>query len=274
MSENAEAVAVATPAAPPAAPVAPAEGGTPAQNTADSAAATPQGDEKTPKTPDPADKRGTSRFERRISRLHREAAEARAERDFLKRQMEESRAKEAADPAAPKLESFKDIEEYATAKAKYEAEKTLKQHQATQRAEAARREQAKLVETWETRAVRGSEKYDDFDEVVGEIKPTTPWALAIMEAENGDEIAYHLGKNLGEARRIASLPPTAQIREIGKLEYRLAAEPQKPKTPSKAPAPITPVSGAAPVEAKSVYDKDITYDQFVKLRNKQLGRTK
>lgn len=274
--------AVATPAAPasPAAPAtpppaAPAEGAsTPAQNTADTATATPTPDETKGKTPDPAEKRGTSRFERRISRLHREAAEARAERDLLRRQLEEIKPKEAPDPGAPKLENFKDIEEYAAAKAKYESQKVLKEHQAKQQNETRQRAYAKLVEEWESKAARGSDKYEDFEEIVGDIKPTTPWSHAAMEADNAEEVLYYLGKNLKEVERIAALSPTAQIREIGKIEAKLAATPPKPATPSKAPAPITPLTGAAPVTERSIYEPNLPYEEFKKLRNKQLGRTR
>jgi hypothetical protein len=64
-----------------------------------------------------------------------------------------------------------------------------------------------------------------------------------MQADNGDEIAYHLAKHQKEAMRIAALDPLSQAREIGFLSAKLAAEPPKPKVPSKAPAPITPLAG-------------------------------
>ena len=106
---------------------------------------------------------------------------------------------------------------------------------------------------------------------MGELQPTTPWAVAVMEADNGDEIAYYLGTHLDEAKAIAALSPTAQIRAIGKLEAKLAAEPAKPSPTSKAPAPINPVSGTgsppAPVDPKTE-----SFEAFMKRRNKELGR--
>jgi hypothetical protein len=66
-----------------------------------------------------------------------------------------------------------------------------------------------------------------------------------------------------------ALSPTAQIREIGKLEHRLAAEPPKPKTPSKAPAPITPLTGTAPVVSDVPTESD-DVGAWIKKRNKQL----
>jgi hypothetical protein len=271
MSEEAIAPVAPAPAAAPSAPAAaPAEGAQPAaQNTAETAPAAKPGEEKKPETPDQAEKRGTSRFERKIGRLHREAAEARAERDLFKRQLEELRPKQSDDPSAPKLENFKDIEEYANAKAKHEADKVLREHNEKQRSETQKQARERLVKGWEERVDAGADKYDDYAEVVGDLQPTTPWAMAIMEADNGPDIAYHLGKNLKEAQRIASLPPVSQIREIGRLEAKLAAEPPKPKTASKAPPPITPLSGTSPADSATPSETD-DIGTWIKKRQKQV----
>lgn len=88
----------------------------------------------------------------------------------------------------------------------------------------------------------GSEKYEDFEEVVtGDTTITEVMRDAIFEAENQADVAYFLGKNPKEARRIAKLPPIRQAVEIGKLDGK-DWSPSKPKT-SKAPAPIDPVGG-------------------------------
>jgi hypothetical protein len=266
------------PAAAPTAPAAPAPsapaaveqaagGNDPAQNTAESApAAKPEGE----KPESQEAKAGKSRYERRLDRAYRKAAEEKARADFYAKQVEELRPKAAPeDPGAPRLENFDDIEKYAAAKAKHESDRVLKEHTAKQHAETQKQAQTRLVEGWEAKADRASSKYDDFEEVVGDIKPTTPWAMAIMEADNGEDIAYHLGKNLKEAQRIAALPPLAQIREIGKLEAKLAAEPIKPKAPSKAPAPITPLSGNAPADNATPSEKDDIGD-WMKKRSKQV----
>src|SRR3990167_3075201 len=191
-----------TPAAPAApAPEAPAEGETtPAQNTAEQAPATaPEGD-KPATDQDPEKQRGSRRFERRLDRAYKRTEEQQARADFLEKELAKHRqSAPPADAEAPKLENFKDIEEYATARAKHESEKAVKAHQAQQQSESHKREQTRLTESWEAKAERGSAKYEDFDEVVGDIKPTSPWAMAIMEAENGEDIAHHLGTNLKEA---------------------------------------------------------------------------
>ena len=265
-----EAPAVAAPAAPVAAPEtpAPAEGSTPAPQ-ADSATA-PPGEVQAPTTaeqPENAQK-GKNRYERKLNRLYRDAAEAKAERDLFKRQLEELKPK-SSDPGEPKLENFSDIEEFRKATAKYASDQAVKEHTAKQQAETQKQAQARLISEWEEKTAKA--KYEDFDEVVGEITPTTPWATALMHAENGDEIAYHLGKNLKDARRIAALPPVLQILEIGKLGATLAATPQTPKTPSRAPAPITPLSGTGSANTDVPSEQDDMRTWLAK-RNKQLGR--
>jgi hypothetical protein len=254
------------PAAPAAAPSAPAP--------AESASATPEGTEQKPVTPDPAEKRGNSRFERRISRLVREAAEARAERDLYRRQLDEAKPKEQSDPGEPKLEQFKDIEEYATAKAKYAGEKALKSHQEKQTTAQYQERVKELTSTWEARVSDAEDKYDDFEQVVGVIKPDSVFGHALMEAENGPEIAYYLGKNVAEAKRILKLHPLAQARAIGRLEAKLAAEPPKPQTPSRAPAPITPLTGAASTASSTPSEEDDMRTWFRKRQQQVHGKRK
>lgn len=264
----------AAPAAEPAAPATPAEGGEApaAQNTAEQAPATAPEGEKPETTGQDPEKRGKSRYERRLDRAYKRAAEAQARAEFYEKQLNEMKAssvKPAEDPGAPKLDSFSDIEEYAKAKAKYESDRAVKEFQAKQQGETQKQQQARLAEEWESKAERGSGKYDDFEEVVGDIKPESPVMMALMEAENGEEIAYYLGKNIKEAQRIAQLPPLSQIREIGRLEAKLAAEPPKPKTPSKAPAPIAPLTGAAPVASDVPTEQD-DMGTWIKKRQKQV----
>lgn len=273
MSEAQIAAPEAPVAPPPAAPATPAaeSADNAAQNTAEQAPASQEGSEQKPNTDEQPDKRQSRRFERRLDKAYRRAAEAEAKAALFEKQLAEFRqTQQPVDPGAPRLESFKDIEEYAAAKAKYESERVLKEHQAKQQAETQKQQQARLVEEWESKTSRAESKYDDFDEVVGELQPTTPWAMAVMEAENAEDVAYYLGKHLDLARKIAAMSPVSQIREIGKIEAKLLADPPtKPKTPSKAPAPITPLKGNAPV-ATDVPSENDDMDAWVRKRNKQV----
>ena len=270
MSEAAPVAAPAAPVAPP--PAAPAGSGpAPAQNLAETAPATPKGNETTPDTPDQAEKRGTSRFERKIGRLHREAAEAKAERDLLRKQLDEVRKPAASpDDKAPTLAQFDyDPEKYADAKAEYAKKQAVKEHETKQRTESVRQEHQRLSARWEETVERGSEKYDDFEEKVGRIQPGTPFTDAIIEAENSEDVAHYLGSHPEEIKRIVQLSPRQQIREIGKLEAKLLATPQKPQTPSKAPAPIAPLAGNSAPSNDAPSEKD-DMRTWIRKRNKQV----
>lgn len=225
-----------------AAPETPAEGAEGAQNTSEQAPEEkPAGEPED--TPERAAKRQGRRFERRLDAAYRRAAEAQARAEFLEKQLAEAKPQAKPDPGMPKLENFSDIEEYAKAREDFAKAQALKELTARQQAEAQKREVETIARSWQEKTAKADSKYDDFDEVVGDLQPNTPFTRAIMEADNGEEIAYYLGKNPKEAARIVALNPIAQAREIGKLEAKLSAEPPKPKTPSKAPAPISPVGG-------------------------------
>lgn len=244
------------------------------QNTADPAAAAPPEGDK-PETPEQAEKRGQRRFERRIDRLTRRAAEAEARAQLYEKQLAEAKVTSAppADQGTPKLEQFDDVEKYAAAKAKFESEKAIREHSAKQSAEAQKARAGEIVTQWETKASRAEGKYEDFDDVVGELTPTTPFAMAIMEAENAEDVAYYLGKNIKEAERISKLHPLSQIREIGKLEAKLLADPPtKPKTPSKAPEPIKPLTGAAPAVTEVPSERDDMKSWMAKRQKQVHGR--
>ncbi len=200
--------------------------------------------DKAAPTPEQAEKQsGSRRFERKLDRAIRREAEASARADLLERQLNELRQPKAASQGEPKMSEFSDIEEYAKAKAEFEKGNLRKEFEAQRHADTQKEQHTRLLSEWETKATRAETKYEDFDEVVGELEPNAPWTVAIMRAKNGEDIAYHLGKNIQEAKRIMSLDPIDQFLEIGELGAKLAATPVKPKEPSRVPAPIDPVGG-------------------------------
>ena len=215
------------------------------------------------------EKATTRRFERRIDRATRRAAEAQARAEVLERQIEELKSKQAApaDPQAPKMENFTDIEEYAKARAAHEVSKSLKERDEKQRTDAATAAQQKLAVSWAEKVAKAEDKYEDFAEVVGDLKPTTPWAIALMEADNGPDIAHYLGSHPKEVERLMGLNPLSQVREIGKLESKLSAQPAAPKQPSKAPPPITPV-GASAQAGEPELGSPMPFEQYRQLGNK------
>ena len=224
-------------------------------------------------TPEQAAKREGRRFERKLDKAYKARAEAQARAELLEKRLQELEKaqppKQVAD-GEPTLEKFDfDPEKYAQAKAEYAKTQVQKEIEAKQKTEAQQKAHQALISSWEEKADKGSEKYDDWETVVGTIQPTVPFIAALMEADNGHDIAYHLGKHPAEARRIAALAPLSQVREIGKLEAKLLSETVKPKAPSKAPAPITPLSGTGSGSTPQTLE-DADMATFIKMRQKKL----
>lgn len=243
-------------------------------NTGDSATpAKPEGEKPDTEKDDPEKQRGQRRFERRIQKAYQKMAEEKARADFLQKQLEETRARSpvaASDPESPTLEKFGfDPEKYAEAKAAYEADKRLKEYQSKQRDENQKQVFERVTTDWEEKTAKAEDKYEDFEEKVGKLDPRNPIVLSIMESEQGADIAYYLGTHTEEAKKIFSLSPASAIREIGKLEAKLSAPTEKPKTPSKAPAPIQPVTGTAPTISNEPSEND-DMQAWLKKRYKQI----
>jgi len=221
---------------------------------------------------DPA-KATTRRFERRMDRAVRARAEAQAKADALERELTELKAKAAppkTDDSAPRMEDFSDVQEYAKAFAAHETKKAIAEREANEKQTKTEQARQRLHANWESQVTKATEKYDDFDEVVGDLKPTTPWAIAIMQEENGADIAHYLGRHEKEAERIIALDPYSQAREIGKPSVKLAQAPAAPKVPSRAPAPIEPVKATA-VQTDGIEPNQKPEDYF-KIGNKMFRR--
>ena len=217
-------------------------------------------------------KREGARYGRRLDKAYRERAEAQARADLLEQRLSalEKSQQPQAPSDAPTLAQFEyDPEKYANAKADYAKKQTEKEIQQKTQADTQKQHQQRLVSDWEEKVAAAEDKYDDFDPRIASIAPVTPMAAAIMEAENGVEIASYLLKNPKEDKRIGALPPLSQIREIGKLEAKLLSEPEKPKAPSKAPAPIVPLTGSATPESPLPSEED-DVGSWIKKRQKQV----
>jgi hypothetical protein len=90
----------------------------------------------------------------------------------------------------------------------------------------------------------------------------------LTESEHGHKIVAFLGDHPDEAARILAMPPQKLIREMAKLDIKVAASPA-PKPVSKAAAPVSPVGGNAKLEAR-LDDPNLSIDKWIELRNKDL----
>jgi chromosome segregation ATPase len=232
-----------------AAPVAPAE--IPATEITEPVVETTEQTEAPPEK-DERDK-AIARMERRINRKHAEAAEAKAERDFLREQLQ-------------KFESQKDPEE-PEVDPKHIAREV--ERRAAQLAEA-REFDRQCNEV----AATGATKFKDFQSAVnalaselplfGRDGSPTPAMKVVLEAEKPAALLYHLGKNPDLASELADLTPTQLSRRLDRIEREMAT----PKT-SAAPKPLDPVKATA---SGSKEPKDMTDAEFAAWRRSQIAK--
>lgn len=135
------------------------------------------------------------------------------------------------------------------------AERETQQRETQERTRAER--MASATRSYNERVEAVAEKYPDYAEVVmaDDVPFTDVIATAIVAADNGPDVAYHLARNREELTRIAGLVPVAQILEIGRLAASLSAPPRQRVTPTAAPPPISPLRrGTNAATPKSLED--------------------
>lgn len=128
--------------------------------------------------------------------------------------------------------------------AKAEAEKTVSDKLAADKAETDKKTQAeanqRLADDFAERKAKFIEAHPDYEEVAEaeDLQISMPMAAAILNDEDGPAIAYYLGQNPDEAERISKIASgTKQIAELGRIAARLALKP----APATKPAPIKPL---------------------------------
>jgi hypothetical protein len=146
-----------------------------------------------------------------------------------------------------------------------------------QRQERAREESARVIKAFESRAAEARSKHADFDAVAllapTEIPQGSAADLWVLEDEAGAEILYHLQQpaNAGERRRILSLSPREQLKELVRLGDRLSgAAPAARSTNAPPPPPTVPTRAtpADPVErALAMGDSDAATAAYIKAQN-------
>lgn len=178
----------------------------------------------------------------------------------------------------PKAESYDSYEKYLSEKARWDArqEYRIQRQREIQQAQQQQQYQTamQLQDSWRQKIDAASKKFDDFEEVTfsSQAPVSQPMNAAILASDVGPEIVYYLAKNPAEAARISQIPNALkQIAAIGQIEAKLTAQAAAPAPQqTKAPDPIKPVSGkGASDDTPSAAD---SYEQWLKKRNKQLGR--
>lgn len=209
--------------------------------------------------------------QKRFDELTYKRREAERERDYWREQaMRQAQPEQQpqpqqpqgyADLPEPKSEDFETYDAFVDARADWRAQVNLRRYMEQQQAQT----QKQSIQSWRE---QGRSKYGDWNEVFTQELPiSVEMGATIMDSPQGHDLAYYLGKNPQEAYRIANLPAHRQAYELGKLETKLAAPPQKTKT--NAPAPTSPVGGKE-VPAKKPEDMD--YEEYKAWRMSGGGR--
>lgn len=195
-------------------------------------------------------------------------------------------------PKEPQRDDYKSYEEYLEARADYRADRRV------EAAEARRRE----TETQRTATTEQEKAQQRFMADVATLIKEMPEAQEILETSESPltnamrdaihasdapaRIAVHLAQNPEEAQRIAALSSAKQAVEIGKLDAKFATKPNgggastttatptvaqaaAARSPSKAPAPISPVGGTL-VHGDDEPDAKGQPDKWMEWRNRQL----
>lgn len=228
--------------------------------------------------------------QKRLDELTRQAREAeRREQAALEREarllaLVEAKEKpketqpDPTEPVEPKREDFADDTTYTRALVKHAGEhaewKVTQKYEAKSKAEQEKQAQAsiasetqKVQQAYVTRVEKFKETHSDYSEVAEspDVSVSIPMAHAIAHSDHGPALAYHLGQNPDEAKRISQLSPPLQLMELGKLEVKLTASPAKPV--SAAPPPPKPLKAGS--ETPTITPEEESMEQYAARRNKE-----
>lgn len=209
---------------------------------------------------------------KRIDELTREKYDAQRERDYWREQATRGNQQQAqpvkeADSTEPTLEGCEfDVQKYNAAWYEWKRGQERK-------AESQQKREQKLQES----AQGFAQNNPDYFEVISNpyLRISQDMVDVIADTDNPAALAYYLGKNPQEAERISAMNLAGVARAIGRIEAELSAPPPPrqitPKTVTKAPPPVTTLTGA-PAVVKSLEEMSMReYDEQRRKERKQKG---
>ena len=205
-------------------------------------------------------RKNITRLARQKKQLEDRLATETKARDEAERKAAELEAKLTAKPvgAMPKQDDFETAEDFTSAMFDWKQQS----QEAASTAKSAAIEQAgkskadderffsqrdKLFDTIE--AEYGIDMVNKVLAIPGQIMDRS-FAEDVLESDRPAEVLKYLAENTEETAKIAALPQRKRAIALGRIEARLTA-PRKPEK-SKAPPPVTPVSGASGVVSEKI----------------------
>lgn len=134
------------------------------------------------------------------------------------------------------------LEWLAESKATKQADAVLHRQQESEQTQAATAAQEALLDQVDELSTKGSEQFEDFQELVVDAGMRGDWPLkqatfeAAYEADNGPQILYDLSQDMKEARRVAKLTPYQQMKFVQERDAEIGAG-KKARTKPKAGEP-------------------------------------
>lgn len=189
--------------------------------------------------------------EARIAELTRLRRQAERERDQALAQLQGARDPAKAAQPKPSPDDFEDYGEYVEALTDWKADQREAQRADTNATKAAETAAQHRNAEWSAKVAATTATLPDYAEVAGksEIQVRDHVVDAIMDADRGPELVYHLAQNPDVAARLNDMSPARAAIELGKIEATLGEPAAPPPPPAKktttAPAPITPVKPGA-----------------------------
>lgn len=179
----------------------------------------------------------------------RRADALQTELDALKTQSPEVNQKPVAEPT---LEDFDfDDAKFNSALLDYKLDQRMATQQATQNQAQAQERSNAINKSFTAQVEEFTKTAPDYQEVIANVPQLPAETLdAVMQLDNGAQVAYYLGKHLDVADDIATSSPMVAAMKLGEIRANLANNKQKSK-PSAAPAPVETLTSGGGV------DKDI-----------------
>lgn len=228
------------------------------------------------------------RFEKRIARLTKRAKENSERATKAEQELQQAKAeleKLKAEKSKPKRDDYSSSDDYDKDLEKWAKEQGSKgdQTEGGNKKPPANEEFQDALEDVLDAFDESKDRFKDFDKVVhGEDAVfTEQMVITLSDSDDPAAVAYYLGQNKDEAKKIADLTPAKQARAIAKLEARLEAESQadgdtaekgndsKEEKPtesknainkhSNAPPPINPLKGTDSGEKD---EQDMSFNEF------------
>jgi hypothetical protein len=165
-----------------------------------------------------------------------------------------------------------------------EARDAWKEARDTQKAqrEAVAEYQTEVQNAYQEKVKTFKATVEDWDEVVGQEIDLPPGVgPAILELDNGPQVAYYLGTHAETLGKLNEMSPYLALAEVGRIAARLekaapaeqetnnvsSRSPDRQPTVSRAPAPIAPLKGGGLRPSRSLSDPDISYADYRAIRD-------